>query len=106
MKTTNISQYTNGWLFGDFEPSILRTSDFEVAHHFYEKGFKSEPHIHKIATEYNYIVRGSLIANGETLGPGDMFIYEPSEVADVEFLEDTDLLIVKTPSIPSDKYIV
>jgi hypothetical protein len=82
----------------------LRTSVFEVAHHFYPKGFKGTPHIHKIAIEYNYIVSGRLIASGEELGFGDFFIYEPMDVSEVEFLEDTNLIIIKTPSIPKDKY--
>jgi len=35
-----------------------------------------------------------------------MWIYEPNEVSDVEFLSDVDLIIVRWPSIPSDKYDV
>ena len=33
-----------------------------------------------------------------------MWIYEPWDISDVEFLEDTDLMIIRWPSIPSDKY--
>lgn len=106
MRTDKISRMTNGWLIGDFEPNVLRTSQFEIAHHVYKKGFHGVPHTHKIATEYNYIVSGRLIASGLELEAGDMFIYEPNEVADVVFLEDTNLVIVKTPSVPGDKYEV
>ena len=35
---------------------------------------------------------------------GDIFILEPFEIADPEFLEDCDLVIIKTPSLPGDKY--
>ncbi len=35
-----------------------------------------------------------------------MFVYEPGDIADVEFLEDTNLIVVKWPSVPSDKYMV
>lgn len=104
MRTENIKNYTNGWIIGDFAPTLRKTADFEIAHHFYSKGFKAVPHIHKIATEYNYIVSGSLTASGKELGRGDIFIYEPGEVADVVFHEGTDLIIVKTPSLPGDKY--
>ena len=31
MKVTRLSDYTRGWIIGDFEPSVLRTKDFEVA---------------------------------------------------------------------------
>ena len=104
MIISNINAYKNGWFIGDFEPSLLRTSAFEVAHHFYPKGFKGTPHVHKISTEYNYIVSGRLTASGKELCSGDFFIYEPMDVSDVEFLEDTNLIIVKTPSMPQDKY--
>lgn len=135
MRTSNIAGFKMGWFIGDFEPTLLRTPAFEVAHHFYKKGFVSTPHTHKVGTEYNYIVTGSLVAKGGrkyyehggpfcigasdsfdethmdrkmaeglTLGPGDIFIYEPFDVADVTFLEDTNLIIIKTPSLPGDKY--
>ena len=44
--------------------------------------------------------------NGKTMSAGDMWIYEPNEVSDVEFLADSELIIVRWPSIPSDKYLV
>jgi hypothetical protein len=35
---------------------------------------------------------------------GDIFILSPYEIADPIFLEDCEVLIVKTPSVPGDKY--
>lgn len=105
MKVSNIKSYVNGWFIGNFNPTLLKTEEFEVAHHFYVKGFRGDQHIHKIATEYNYILSGKLIASGKTLGDGDIFIYETFEVSDVLFLEDTHLIIIKTPSAPNDKYM-
>jgi len=35
-----------------------------------------------------------------------MFVYEPYDVANVTVLEDVDLIVVKWPSVPSDKYMV
>lgn len=104
MRTSRIGDFKAGWFIGDFEPTLLKTPAFEVAHHFYKKGFVGTPHVHKVATEYNYIVSGGLVASGKVLGPGEMFIYDPGEVADVSFLEDTNLIIIKTPSLPGDKY--
>jgi len=103
MKIANIKEFKMGWFIGDFSPALYKTKDFEVAHHHYPKGLKSTPHTHRIATEVNYIVKGRLIATGKHLGPGDIFVYEPNDISDVEFLEDSDLIIVKFPSIPSDK---
>ena len=104
MKVSNIKDFKGGWIVGNFEPTLLKTPDFEVGHHLYKKGFVAVPHIHKIATEYNYVVSGSLIATGKKLGAGDIFIYDPGEVADVVILEDTNLIIIKVPSLPGDKY--
>jgi len=104
MKTSRITDFKAGWFIGDFEPTLLKTKEFEVAHHHYKAGTKSTPHYHAIATEYNYIVRGWLNAGGEDLMSGDIFIYEPNDVAQVEFLADTDLIIIKTPSVVGDKY--
>jgi hypothetical protein len=104
MKVSNIKYFKNGWFIGNFDPTLFKSKDFEIAHHFYLKDFKGDRHIHKIATEYNYILSGKLIASGKELSSGDIFIYSPSDVSDVIFLEDTHLIIVKTPSIPNDKY--
>ena len=104
MIVSNLNKHTNGWFIGDFEPSLLKTNDFEVAVHHYSPTTQCYPHIHKIATEYNCIISGSLIASGKELKTGDIFIYGANEISDVKFLEDTVLVIVKTPSIPNDKY--
>jgi quercetin dioxygenase-like cupin family protein len=106
MKVHNIKDFTKGWIVGDFEPTIYKNPHVEVAHHFHEKGFVGEKHTHKIGTELSYIVRGSLIASGHTLSSGQMFIYYPNEIACVEFLEDTDLVVIKWPSASNDKYLV
>jgi hypothetical protein len=102
----NIKNMSNGWFIGDFQPSIVKTNLFEIGHHHYKKGFVGQKHIHKIATEINYIIKGKLIASGKELTSGDIWIYEPEEISDVTFLEDTDLIIIKHPSITDDKYLV
>lgn len=104
MIISNIKSFTNGWFIGNFEPSLLKTKDVEIAHHFYTKDYKGISHMHKIATEYNYIVSGRLIASGKNLGNGDIFVYEPNDISNVSFLEDTNIIIIKMPSIPGDKY--
>jgi quercetin dioxygenase-like cupin family protein len=106
MKVSNIQNFTNGWFIGDFEPSLLKTESFEVAHHLYPKGYTAPLHYHKIATEFNYIIKGKVKIKEITLEDGDIFIYDPYEVSEVEFLEDTSLMIIKTPSISIDKYLV
>jgi len=46
-----------GWFIGDFEPSVLRTSDFEVCYKEHKKGEDWPRHYHKEATEYNLLLR-------------------------------------------------
>jgi len=108
MKKYNISEMYNGWFIGNFEPSIIKTKDFEVAHHTHKKGYVNPEgkHYHKICTEVNYIVNGKVSISEEIYNKGDFFVYYPNEISNVIFLEDTDLIVIKTPSVPSDKYIV
>lgn len=106
MDVYNIKDFKNGWFIGNFEPSIFKNPFFEIAHHFHPAGFKGEPHTHYVATEVTYIVKGKLTASGKNLSTGDMFIYYPNEVADVVFHENTDLVVIKWPSVPNDKYNV
>jgi hypothetical protein len=44
--------------------------------------------------------------NGVEMTAGDVFVIEPGEIAEPEFLEDCQLVCVKTPSLPGDKYEV
>ncbi len=106
MKVYNIENMTKGWFIGDFEPSAFKNPFFEVAHHKHEAGYITPKHTHKIAQELTYIIRGRLKVSGEVLEAGQMFVYEPNEVANVIVLEDVDLIVVKWPSVPSDKYMV
>jgi len=106
MKKYNIKDFKAGWIVGDFEPSIFKNPFFELAHHTHKAGCDTHPHTHKVTTELNYIVRGSMMVSGQLLTSGDAWVYEPNDVSDVEFLEDTDLIILRWPSIPSDKYMV
>lgn len=106
MIVSNIDQYKGGWFIGNFDSSILKTNLFEVAHHFYKQGFIGITHTHKIATEYNYILSGKVIVSGQHLSSGNIFVYEPNDISNVIFLEDTNLIIIKTPSCPDDKYLV
>ena len=106
MKTFNIDDMCNGWFIGDFEPSACKNSNFEVAHHKHPAGYKTCRHTHKLAQELTYILRGKVNIRGETLVAGQMFLYEPMEIADAEIIEDVDLIVVKWPSVPSDKYLI
>ena len=103
MKVNRIENMTRGWLIGDFSPSILRTSDFEVAYLHHKQDEKWPAHIHNIANEYNVLIRGSMKLNNELLSQGDIFIVKKGMMTKAKFLEDCEILCIKVPSIPSDK---
>lgn len=106
MRRHDIRTMHNGWFIGHFTPAVLTSPHFEVAHHALPKGYRGPRHFHAQAVELNYLVRGRVRANGEELTAGEFFVYEKGEVCDVEILEDTDLVVVKMPSVPGDKHPV
>lgn len=106
MKTYNIKNYKNGWFIGDFFPSIFKNQFFEVGHHIHKKNEQTFPHYHSYTTELNYIIKGKLNVSGNILNEGDIWIYESNEISDVKFLEDSEIIIIRWPSIPKDKTII
>ena len=112
MDVNHIDNFTNGWFIGDFEPSLFKNPFFEVAHQHHPKGKIGDEHFHKLTTEVTYIVKGSMVikdkqsGKDQTLSTGHMFTFFPNEISDVVFLEDSDLIVIRWPSIPSDKYMV
>lgn len=106
MRIDDINRFKNGWLVGSFLPSLFPCGSVEIAIHDYKKDYIGEAHYHKIATEYNVIISGRVFVNTHIeLCAGEIFIYRPGEISNVRFAEDTKLLIIKTPSVPGDKYL-
>lgn len=106
MKVTRIEDYKGGWFIGNFEPSAFKTEGFEVCFKHHVKGEKWDTHYHKVGTEINYLVKGKMKIQDIVLNEGDVFVLYPYEVADPEFLDDCTVLIIKTPSVPGDKFII
>jgi quercetin dioxygenase-like cupin family protein len=106
METKRIEDFVRGWIIGDFDPSILKTKDFEVAVLSHKKGEVWPKHYHRVATEYNVMLDGKMLIGGKELVSGDIFIFNPEEIADPIFLEDCRVLVIKVPSVIGDKYEV
>lgn len=107
MKIDNLQNMVKGWFIGNFEPSLLKTSDCEVAVKEYKKGDYEGKHFHKIATEFTVIISGRVRINGVEYKAGDIIVMEPNEITDFECLEDgTKNVVVKIPGANNDKYIV
>lgn len=94
-----------GWFVGNFEPTAYKTEHFEVSYKLHPKGQEWDTHYHTDVTEINYVIKGRMILQNKELQTGDIFILEPFEIADPNFLEDTEIICVKTPSI-NDKISV
>lgn len=99
MKQYRFEDMIGGWFVGDFEPTAYRTQQLEVSYKRHNKHEDYCPHYHHTVTEINLIIRGKLLIQGKELSDGDIFILEPYEIADPVFLEDCEIICVKTPSL-------
>jgi mannose-6-phosphate isomerase-like protein (cupin superfamily) len=106
MEVYRIEDMEGGWYAGDFSPVAYQTSDFEICYKKHFKGEEWPKHYHKEADEINFLRSGKMIIQGRELNSGDVFILRKDEIADPVFLEDCEVFIVKTPSVPGDKFVI
>ena len=106
MKVDKLKDMFRGWVVGNFDPSLHKTDDFEVAVKTYKKGDYEQKHYHKVATEITIIVEGSVRMNGELYSTGDIITIEPGEATDFKVLHDTTTTVIKFPCVGGDKYLV
>lgn len=103
MKIAHIDDFFKGWFVGNFEPSLLK-ANFEVGFHQHTAGEFHGDHFHKKGTEINLVVEGTIKINDKTFGPGEIFVLEPFEVSQCEYLTDVKLVVVRNISDPNDKF--
>ena len=106
MKTAKLSEMTKGWFVGNFEPTLYKTNDVEVAVKTYAAGAYEKKHYHKIATEITVITKGTVRMNGVEYSVGDIIIMEPNEATDFYAVTDAENVVVKLPGANNDKYEV
>lgn len=106
MKKYNISNFKGGWFIGDFEPTLLKTKDFEISVRYYKKNDEEYKHIHKVADEYTVVIEGIVEMNGNKYYPKDIILVEKGEAVKFISLTDSVTIALKVPSIIGDKYIV
>ena len=100
----NLDDFKLGWIIGNFEPSIVNTNLFEISIKKYSKGEFEKEHVHKIADEITIIVAGKVLMNGVEYEQNDIILVEKEESTDFKVLTDTITVVIKTPSVPGDKY--
>lgn len=104
MKTSKLSECgARGWFIGDFAKAAFKTKDFEVTYQKNSRG-QTASHIHKIVHEITLVISGRQICNGQIFEAGDICILEPGDISQIEYLEETEVVTIKTPSVPSDKH--
>jgi len=106
MKVNKLNDMFKGWVVGNFDPSLWKTNDVEVAVKEYVAGDYEEKHYHKIATEITIIGKGKVEMNGIEYNSGDIITIEPEEATDFRVLEDTITTVIKFPCLTDDKYLV
>ena len=104
MKVANVRDMVKGWFIGDFEPTLWKTQEVEVAFKRYQRGDTETAHIHRIATEFTLVASGRVRMNGVEYGPDAIVLIHPGEATDFEALEDATTVVVKIPGAPHDKY--
>lgn len=105
MDINDLKKFTKGWIVGNFEPSLLKNENFEVAIKRYNSGDYEKSHYHKIATEITVIVEGEVLMNGVNYKKDDIITINPNESTDFKCITDVVTVVIKTPSANNDKYI-
>lgn len=105
MQHEKLDNMKKGWFVGNFEPTLYKTNDVEVAVKKYNKGDYEDAHYHKIAEEITVVISGRAKMFGAEWIAGDIIIAEPGDITSFEALEDTVNVVVKIPGANNDKYI-
>jgi len=106
MQIDNIKNYHNGWFVGNFTPSVYNTETFEIAYKKHECNEIYARHFHKESIEINLLVSGTMKMQDKILNSGDIFIVHPYEISDPQFITDCEVVVIRHPSKPKDKYII
>ena len=106
MKVDKLKDMFRGWVVGNFDPSLWKTDDVEVAVKTYKKGDYEAKHYHKVATEITIISKGRVLMNNELYEEGDIITIEPGEATDFRATNDVITTVIKFPCVSGDKYLV
>lgn len=106
MKVKHLDDMVRGWFVGNFEPTLYKTNDCEVAVKNYRAGEYEEKHYHKVATEITVIVKGRVKMFDQEFSEGDIIVVEPGDTTDFTALTDATNVVVKLPGANDDKYVL
>ena len=89
---------------GDFDPSVIRSNNVEIAVKRFKKGEHFPPHYHKLSEEITVIISGKVRINNVEFCKDDIILQEKMESSDFVVLEDATIIAVKVPGVAGDKY--
>lgn len=105
LRIHSLEEMKFGWFIGNFNPSIFKTAEFEVGIKKFSKGQKEVSHFQKVATEWTCVISGRIRLGQHTFTENQIIEIKPFEELDFEALTDCILVVVKSPSIPEDKFL-
>ena len=105
MKSFSLATFVDGWLVGDFSPSILRTAEIEIGLKTFESGATEPCHFQVRATEITAVIEGEILLAGCRFSAGEVVLIEPGEHANFLSVSNSKLLVIKFPSVPADKIV-
>ena len=104
MFTKRINDYKYGFITGTIFPNEINDKSCSVAIQHYKKNQIMAFWYRKIDTEYYVIIKGCIDIDGNKYSKGDIVVYEPNDIRKIIFLEDTDLVVIRTPGTKEDFY--
>jgi quercetin dioxygenase-like cupin family protein len=104
VKIRDLSDFTGGWFIGNFEPSLIKTEDFECAVKRYKAGDSEEEHYHAAATEITAVLSGIVEMCGMRHKEGTIAVLEPNEATAFRAVTDAVTAVIKIPSVIGDKF--
>lgn len=105
MRKYNLTNFTKGWFIGNFEPSLFKTNNFEIAIKKYKNGDYEDLHMHKISTEWTIIISGKVKMNEIEYSEGDIIQINNGEYSNFCCLSDVTTCVVKIPCVENDKFL-
>ncbi|HEU5006859.1 MAG TPA: hypothetical protein VFT67_07805 [Jatrophihabitantaceae bacterium] len=105
-QTYRLDDMVGGWFVGAFEPAALHCDAAEFGVKRYRAGDVEAAHYHREGTEVTLILDGRARMCGREVSSGDILVLEPGTVTGFRAITDVTTVVVKTPSVPGDKYLV
>ncbi len=106
MTTKNINDFLRGWIIGNFENSLVQTSEFEIGIKRYLKGDKEPAYYYKESMQHIIVIEGVIKFNDVVYKKDDIVEIVQWETVTFECLEDCTAVVIKSPHIKGDKYYV